>query len=151
MPWHDKMVEQKTISGGCLCGKFRYRLRSRPININDCHCVDCRRANAAPFVTWGSIKARDFEIVSGKLRKVSFANRVRSFTTCCSTPILFQEMEDSEWSDVTIVSLDDPTPYRPVAAIWTEDKLPWVVLNPETPNYPQKQSDDALIFRHSEV
>jgi hypothetical protein len=137
---HDKMVAQNTISGGCLCGKFGSRLRNEPIGINDCHCTDCRRASAAPFVTWGTIKARDFEIVSGELRKVPFANQVRSFAACCSTPILFQHAEDSEWLDVTIVSLDDPTPYRPVVTIWTEDKLPWVVLNPETPNYPQEQS-----------
>src|SRR5260221_658005 len=70
-----------TISGGCLCGKFRYRLRKQPVGINDCHCIDCRRASAAPFVTWGSIKARDFEIVSGELRKVSFANRGRTLAS----------------------------------------------------------------------
>jgi hypothetical protein len=134
------MVAKKNrVSGGCLCGSFRYLLKAKPVGINDCHCVDCRRASAAPFVTWGTVQAKNFTIVSGELKQVSFANRVRSFAACCSTPILFQEAGDSEWLDVTIVSLDDPTPYRPVVSIWTEDKLPWVVLNPETPSYPQRK------------
>jgi hypothetical protein len=135
------MSAKNTISGGCLCGKFRYLLGEQPFGINDCHCIDCRRASAAPFVTWGTVRVKNFEVAAGQLKKVSFANRVRSFAACCGTPILFQVSEDSEWVDVTIVSLDDPCPYRPAMIIWTEDKLPWVVLNPEVPSYPQRSSD----------
>jgi hypothetical protein len=134
------MDAKNTLSGGCLCGNFRYLLLEKPIGINDCHCVDCRRAGAAPFVTWGTILAKNFEVVSGKLKKISYADRVRSFATCCGTPILFQVSQDQEWVDVTIVSLDDPSPYRPEMIIWTEDKLPWVMLDPDTPSYPQKKN-----------
>ena len=31
---------------------------------------------------------------------------------------------------VTIASLDDPTPFAPERAIWIEDRLPWVVIDP---------------------
>jgi hypothetical protein len=134
------MDARNTLSGGCLCGKFRYRLLEKPSGINDCHCVDCRRASAAPFVTWGTIRSGNFEVVSGKLKQVSYADRMRSFAACCGTPILFQVSPDSEWVDVTIVSLDDPGPYRPERIIWIEDKLPWVALDPETPIYPQKEN-----------
>jgi len=129
------MDAKNTLSGGCLCGKFRYLLLEKPIGIND-----CRRASAAPFVTWGTIGAKNFAVVSGELKKVSYADRVRSFASCCGTPILFQVSQDSESVDVTIVSLDDPSPYRPEIIIWTEDKLPWVMLDPETPSYPQKKN-----------
>jgi len=99
------MDAKNTLSGGCLCGKFRYLLLEKPIGIND-----CRRASAAPFVTWGTIGAKNFAVVSGELKKVSYADRVRSFASCCGTPILFQVSQDSESVDVTIVSLDDPSP-----------------------------------------
>jgi hypothetical protein len=134
------MDAKNTLSGGCLCGKFKYLLLEKPIGINNCHCVDCRRASAAPFVTWGTIGAKNFVVVSGELKKVSYADRVRSFASCCGTPILFQVSEDSESIDVTIVSLDDPSSYRPEIIIWTEDKLPWVMLDPEMPSYPQKKN-----------
>jgi hypothetical protein len=118
------------IEGGCLCGGVRYRLRAEPAQLSDCHCVDCRRASAAPFVTWGSVRKDDVEILSGELRKVRYAGRLRSFAACCGTPLFFQDDESSVSIDVTIASLDEPQSYSPEVAIWTEDRLPWVHLNP---------------------
>jgi hypothetical protein len=92
------------------------------------------------FRDLGTIGAKNFVVVSGELKKVRFADRVRSFARCCGTPILFQVSQDSESVDVTIVSLDDPTPYCPEMIIWTEDKLPWVILDPEMPSYPQTKN-----------
>jgi hypothetical protein len=37
--------------------------------------------------------------------------------------------------DVTIASLDDPTPFAPQKAIWLEDKLPWVKLDESLPMF----------------
>ena len=105
--------------------------------MNNCHCLDCRRASAAPFVTWGSVRAASFDVVQGELKKVAFASRIRAFAACCHTPIVFQDSEDAEWLDVTIISLDAPEGYSPSGEIWTEDKLPWIRLNPELPSYPQ--------------
>ena len=140
--YRDSMTERtkSTIFGGCLCGEFKYQLGHELRNVNNCHCVDCRRASAAPFVTWGSIRAEDFRVMTGELKQVNFANRVRSFAACCHTPILFQDSQDSQWLDVTIVSLEDPGSYSPLAEIWTEDKLPWIALTPELPTYPQAKS-----------
>jgi hypothetical protein len=41
-----------------------------------------------------------------------------------------QDDVSSEWIDVTVASLEDPKTFPPEAAIWTEDKLPWVKLDP---------------------
>jgi hypothetical protein len=123
--------------GGCLCGGVRYRLHESPSQICDCHCIDCRRGSAAPFVTWGSVSKEKLEILSGELRKVKHADRVRSFAACCGTPLFFQESNDSDGIDMTIVSLDHPEIYSPEAAIWTEDKLPWVTLDPSHPTFRQ--------------
>jgi hypothetical protein len=37
--------------------------------------------------------------------------------------------------DVTIASLDDPTPFAPQKAIFLEDKLPWVAIDESIPAY----------------
>ena len=47
------------ITGGCLCGGTRYVLKSRPIALVDCHCIDCRRSAGAPYVQWGSVPRKD--------------------------------------------------------------------------------------------
>jgi hypothetical protein len=120
----------RSVAGGCLCGRLRYRLREAPVRIGDCHCIDCRRASAAAFVTWGVVRRNEIEILSGELNKVRHAERLRSFAACCGTPLFFQDEEDSPTVDVTIVSLDHPERFVPEASIWLEDRLPWVTINP---------------------
>ena len=123
------------MEGGCLCGGVRYRLHREPKRGSDCHCEDCQRASGAPYVTWCSVPSTAMEILSGELRRVLYADRLRSFASCCGTPLFIQDDVNSEWMDVTVVSLDDPETMRPEAAIWTEDKLPWVQLDPTRPAF----------------
>jgi len=125
------------IEGGCLCGGVRYRLHAAPARLSDCHCIDCRRASAAPFVTWGEVPREAIEILSGELRQVQHVGRLRSFAGCCGTPLFFEDSAASLSVDVTIASLDHPQSYAPKVAIWTEDRLPWAILNPTHPAFRQ--------------
>src|ERR1043165_2325152 len=97
--------------GGCLCGKTRYRLNASPRHGSICYCLDCRRASAAPGVAWISVRREDFVVLSGELKQVQHATRLRSFATCCGTPILMQDAADSQSVDVTTCSLDNPELY----------------------------------------
>jgi hypothetical protein len=115
-----------TINGGCLCGTTRYRLTDSPKQTSICHCIDCRRAGAAPFVAWAGFQRENIALVSGELMQVSHAGRIRSFARCCGTPIFFQDAEDSECIDVTVCSMDQPEALIPDVEIWTEDRLPWI-------------------------
>ncbi len=83
------------------------------------------------------------EILSGEVRRVTYADRFRSFAACCGTPLFIQDEVDSEWIDVTVASLDDPKAFPPEAAIWTEDKLPWVKLDPSRPAFPRGRDENA--------
>lgn len=116
------------IEGGCLCGLVRYRLLTAPHDLSDCHCEDCRRASGAPFVTWGTVPKDQLRILSGEVRTVVFAGRIRSFAGCCGTPLFFDEGGHADSIDVTIASFDDPAPFPPETAIWTEDRLPWIEI-----------------------
>ena len=50
---------------------------------------------------------------------------------------------DSEWIDVTVASLDDPKTFPPEVAIWTEDKLPWVKLDPSRRAFRRGRDENA--------
>jgi hypothetical protein len=130
-----------TFTGGCLCGGTRYLLEIAPTQLNDCHCIDCRRSSGAPFVTWGTVPRAGLKVVFGSVRKVPHANRIRSFAACCGTQLFFEDSADAETVDVTIASLDDPTPFVPTFAIWTEDRLPWVVLDESRPAYRRRRGE----------
>jgi hypothetical protein len=71
----------------------------------------------------------------GEPRKIAHADRIRSFAACCGTHLFFEDAKDSDAIDVTIASLDDPTPFAPQKAIWLQDKLPWVVINESIPSF----------------
>ena len=110
-------------------------LKSRPVALVDCHCIDCRRSAGAPYVTWGSVPREDLVVTRGEPRKIAHANRIRSFAACCGTHLFFEDTKDSDAIDVTIASLDDPAPFAPQKAIWLEDKLPWVTLDESLPMF----------------
>jgi hypothetical protein len=114
-----------------------FRLEAIPTTLNDCHCIDCRRSSGAPYVTWGTVPRAKLKLLTGResVREVAHADRVRSFAACCGTHLFFADTADSETIDVTIASLDDPTPFAPQMVIWTEDRLPWVRLDESLPAY----------------
>src|SRR4029453_12895333 len=125
------------LTGGCVCGGTRYVLNGRPIALIDCHCIDCRRSAGAPYITWGSVPREDLVITKGEPRKIAYANRIRSFAAWFGNPLFFENSKDSDTVDVTIASLDDPTPFAPQKVIFLEDKLPWVVVDESLPSFPK--------------
>jgi hypothetical protein len=122
------------LTGGCLCGGVRYELEEKPSKVADCHCIDCRRSSGAPYMTWGIVQREKFKLICGTIHRVSYAGRLRSFASCCGTQILFEDTPDWPTVDVAIATLDDPCPFPPAKAIWTEDRLPWVTLDPSIPS-----------------
>src|ERR1051325_3897244 len=130
------------IIGGCLCGGTRYVLKSRPVALVDCHCIDCRRSAGAPYVQWGSVPRKDVIMPKCEPRKISDAYRVRSFAACCGTHLFFEQSKDSDMIDFTIASPDDPTPFPPQKAIFLEDKLPWVVIDESIPSFQKKPKSE---------
>src|SRR5215469_9620147 len=107
-----------------VCGGTRYVLKSRPFALVDCRCIDCRRSAGAPHVASGSVPRRNVVVTKGEPRKLAYANRIRSFAACYGTHLFFEDSKDSDTIEVTIASLDDPTPFAPQNAILFEDKLP---------------------------
>jgi len=132
-----------TMKGGCLCGTTRYQLTGSPKQTSICHCVDCRRASAAPFVAWAGFHRESIALLSGELMQVRHAGRIRSFASCCGTPIFFQGEEDSDWIDVTICSMDQPEMVSPDVAIWTEDRLPWIAAAASLPEFRQAREVES--------
>ena len=92
-------------------------------------------------MTWGCVDREQLTITTGKIRKIPHANRVRSFAACCGTHLFFEDAPEAETIDVTIASLDKPSPFPPEMIIWTEDRLPWVILNESTPAYKRSRRD----------
>src|SRR5437764_13946744 len=86
------------------------------------------------YVVWGTMPRKDLVVTKGEPRKIAHANRIRCFAACCGSHLFFEGNKDSKMIDVTIASLDDPTPFAPTQVIFLEDKLPWVVIGKSLPS-----------------
>jgi hypothetical protein len=124
------------LKGGCLCGHVRYEVQGTPFHSTICHCVDCRRCAAAPFVAWFSVKRADFRVVHGKPRPfASSPPVVRTFCADCGTPLTYRHDGFPDEIDVSTCSLDLPDQVPPADHTWTSQKLPWIVIPDSMPQH----------------
>ena len=54
----------QTFEGGCTCGHVRYRMASKPMWVNACHCTWCQRETGGAFATNALIEADRIELAS---------------------------------------------------------------------------------------
>ena len=135
------MSDPRVIEGGCLCGAIRYRIDGPLTWVGHCHCSLCRRASAAPVVTWCTVAADDFTLTRGTpkaFRATSVATR--QFCPDCGSQLTFQHDDSKGEIDVTAASLDDPALAKPQCHVWTERRIPWFQIGDDLPRHRQGSS-----------
>jgi hypothetical protein len=53
----DSETNANSLEGGCTCRQLRYRLISRPMFVNCCHCRWCQRETGTAFALNAMIEA----------------------------------------------------------------------------------------------
>jgi hypothetical protein len=128
------------LNGSCSCGAVKYRLRSAPMFVHCCHCLDCQRQTGSAFAINALIETDRIEILAGAPEPISMptdSGRPHDVYRCPTCRV-------AVWSDygrrpalrfVRVATLDDPHAIEPDVHIFTRSKVPWVRL-----------SDDARTF-----
>jgi hypothetical protein len=117
------------ISGGCYCGKVRFKATSKPMHQANCHCENCRRAAGAQAVAWITVKRTDFEFEKGDAKRYrTHTGAYRTFCDSCGTSLTYENDNRPEEIDITTASLDHPEDFPPNKDVFPEEKLPWVRL-----------------------
>ena len=139
--YHPSMTDESDFSaeGGCACASVRYRLTSRPMFVNCCHCRSCQRESGASFALNAMIEADRVVLLSGSPEVVdtpSASGMGQKVTRCPSCRVAL-------WSNyggagdaihfIRVGTLDEPERLPPDIHIYTASKQPWVVLPPGTP------------------
>ncbi|MFS8038512.1 GFA family protein [Xanthobacter sp. AM11] len=110
------------LTGGCLCGRIRYRI-ARLASAYWCHCTMCRRASGSAALPWASVERADLEVTQGTPQRFSSSPGVaRFFCGACGSPLVFDMAQEAQ-VDVTLGTLDDPDQVRPTHHIWTQTAL----------------------------
>jgi hypothetical protein len=129
------------LAGGCACGAVRYETAAAPFHRTLCHCVDCRRAAAAPAVAWFTVPADALRYVRGAPAVHRSSPQVeRSFCAACGTPLTYRNDGYAHELDVLSCSLDDPALASPQDHTWASQRLSWMRVD-DMPAYPRSRGE----------
>lgn len=128
------MTSTETFDGGCACRTVRYRLMSRPMFVNCCHCRWCQRETGSAFVINAVIETDRVEMLAGEVEVIdtpSASGKGQKISRCPRCHVAL-------WSNysgagpkarfVRVGTLDNPDAMPPEAHIFTSSKQPWMIL-----------------------
>ena len=127
--------ETKDVSGGCYCGKVRYRAKLVSSEITECHCSQCRKQSGHRYATTGT-KSGDVEIEGAEnitwFRASSSAER--GFCSACGSHLFWRSSTNDEMA-ILAASIDEPTGLRLVGHIFVEDKADYYKITDGLPQF----------------
>ena len=100
------------MTGGCQCGRVRYRAKIGSDEAYLCHCRMCQRATGGVSIAFVNLKKADLHWDHEPDYYASSPIAHRPFCSACGTPLGFA-YPDSENIDLTVGSFDDPTRFVP--------------------------------------
>ena len=123
-------------AGHCLCGSVKYEVTGPEKYACFCHCESCQRAAGAVYVPWATFEKGGFAITAGEMAEHHSSPGVtRGYCQECGTSLTYEHENRAGDIDVTLASFDDPSQFAPTAHIWVEDKLPWVEIGDDLPQF----------------
>ena len=108
-----------THTGGCQCGRIRYRLSLENHDAYLCHCRMCQRATGGVAAAFVNMPKDQRKWLSEPEYYASSPIGLRPFCRECGTPLGF-EYPDAVRCDITVGSLDDPSGFVPVSHFGAE-------------------------------
>lgn len=119
-----------TITGGCYCGRIRFRGgAATPLHQANCHCANCRRAIGAQAVAWITVRLADFACEQGVPRRYrTDTGAWRSFCGDCGSSLTYEHDSRPNEIDIATGTLDHPEDFPPNRDVFAEEKLPWAPL-----------------------
>jgi hypothetical protein len=119
-------------AGGCLCGALRYEAEGKPLFAGLCFCADCRKASGSGFIPYLGFAAANVRFAGASVafvcRAASGGDATRNSCPVCSGLVFGGERDVSNSFTLYAGSLDDPSMFRPTAAIFTRGRPGWAVI-----------------------
>jgi hypothetical protein len=129
------------ITGGCLCGKVRWKATAAPMFQGVCHCTDCQRQGGTAFSVLLAFPDNELTItgpMADYRSKGSSGNDVvRRFCPSCGSPIVSMPTTNPGMSFIKAGTLDDTGILDPKVHIWCDSRQPWVKLPEDAITFPK--------------
>jgi hypothetical protein len=103
----ERIMPEKTRSGGCLCGAVRFAVTLDRNAFTICHCGMCRRWCGGPFEAAHCAGVPDFEKEDGLVWYRSSDWGERGFCGRCGTSLFWRLADKPDTFVVSVEALDD--------------------------------------------
>jgi len=121
-------MSETVLTGSCLCGGVRYRVKGEPLRFYHCHCSRCRKASGTGHASnlfvkgsleWlaGAEQTRTFKLPEAE----RFSN---TFCTVCGGRVP-RFIENAGMVFIPAGSLDQEPPITPQARIFVGSRANW--------------------------
>jgi hypothetical protein len=131
-----------TFKGGCYCGSIKYEASGEPEGALQCHCRECQ------YITGGNpnvimvFASSDFQFTKGtpsEFTRTDLKSPVtRLFCPTCGTAIGTRTARRPNSIIIKVGTLDDPSVFKPQAAIFTIDKQPFHTIPDGLPSFERR-------------
>lgn len=127
MPAMSKKVGSYTeVTGGCLCGRLRYRAKANLKAAYYCHCKFCQKSSGSPVEVGVPVEPDTLVFTRGtpKYFDSSPVGR-RGFCPGCGSRLVWMSPRRNDWTNLSAGSLDHPETVHPTQHLCVESKMPW--------------------------
>lgn len=129
----------ETMTGGCQCGRVRYRASDVSDEAYLCHCRMCQRATGGVSIAFTNVRKAQVTWTGAEPDLyASSPIAQRGFCAACGTPLTFW-FPDSDTMDLTVGSFDDPGYFRPTHHFGKES---WHRAWLDTRDLPAERADE---------
>ncbi len=127
------------VEGGCTCRAVRYRMMTKPMFVNCCHCTWCQRETGTAFALNALIETDRVKIQAGTpevVKTPSSSGKGQKIVRCPTCRVAVWSHYSGAGLKVAFVrvgTLDQPDLCPPDVHIFTSTKQKWVQLSGEVP------------------
>lgn len=107
------MSVAREMTGGCACGRVRFRADVENDEAYLCHCRMCQRATGSISIAFKNLAKAKVEWLAPADWYDSSPIAARPFCSRCGTSLGFA-FKEGENMDLTVAAFDDPSGFRPV-------------------------------------
>ena len=128
------------MTGGCLCGRVRWKTAAHPVSVHHCHCGMCRRWTGSAFATLVWFK-RAAVFWMGEEPTFYRSSPIARRTHCpvCGTPIHL-DYDGKDEIAFAAGSADHPETLKSRHHYGVEGRLEWADVAPELPGDQTRES-----------
>ena len=138
------MANENSRSGRCHCGAIKFETISSPSMVEYCHCNTCRKLHGSAVSTLVGFSREKFKIEQGSpIRYESSLGVYRSFCGNCGTRLFWESDTHNHEIYISLGAFDSPDSLPADCHVWTSNRLSWLEILDDLPQYPEFKKNET--------